>query len=200
MTSPAIAPELPQATDFRLLTKAVVGRPLSMSALFDLVEDIEIDLAAIKVKAVDQVWVGSVGYEEHRDVDAFAAMVANAGVERLVDVRELPISRKRGFAKTALSEALGRAGVDYIHLKALGNPKTFRDLYKSGDVQGGREGYERFLLTERFDALSGLEELLYEKRSALMCVESDQSVCHRAVILDALRDRLSLNIAVAQIR
>jgi uncharacterized protein (DUF488 family) len=117
----------------------------------------------------------------------------------LVDVRELPISRKRGFAKTALSEALERVGVEYLHLKSLGNPKEFRDLYKSGDVEGGRSKYERFLLAERLEALASLDALLHEKRSALMCVETDQSVCHRDVILDALRSRRNLDLKVAQL-
>jgi uncharacterized protein (DUF488 family) len=170
-----------------------------MNSLFELVESVPTDPNSTAPNGTDQVWIGSVGYEKHRDVDVFAAMLSKAGVERLVDVRELPISRKRGFAKTALSEALERAGVEYIHLKALGNPKVFRDLYKSGDIDGGRAGYEHFLLTERLDALASLELLLHEKRSALMCVESDQAICHREVILDALRDQRHLALEIAQI-
>ena len=49
-------------------------------------------------------------------------MLADAGVERLIDVRELPISRRRGFAKTALGEALAAEGVEYLHMRSLGNP------------------------------------------------------------------------------
>lgn len=195
----AVRHEARADTDFRQLTKAVFGQSVSMTSAFDLAEAIEVDSGSGACEEPGQVWVGSVGYETHRDVDLFAAMVASAGVERLVDVRELPISRKRGFAKTALSEALERAGVEYLHLKSLGNPKRFRDLYKSGDVEGGRSGYEHFLRSERLDALAALEGLLHEKRSALMCVESDQSICHRDVILDALRDERRLALDVAQI-
>ena len=149
--SPAVVAPSPdqKGTDIRLLTKAVFGRPLSMSSLVELVEGIEVDGAGTAGTQTDEVWVASVGYEGHRDVDVFAKTIATAGVERLLDVRELPISRKKGFAKTALSEALERAGIEYRHLKLLGNPKAFRDLYKSGDVAGGRSRYERFLLSER---------------------------------------------------
>lgn len=120
-------------------------------------------------------------------------------MERLIDVRELPISRKRGFVKTALSEALASAGVEYLHLRALGNPKEFRDLYKSGRVAAGKSAYERFLLSERSEELDELDRILRKKRTALMCVEEDPSVCHRQVILDALQDRPESDLEVTYI-
>ena len=86
-------------------------------------------------------------------------------------MRELAISRRRGYAKTALAEAMAAEGIEYVHMRALGNPKPFRDLYKSGRVHEGRAQYERFLREERRDALDGLVVLLQEKPSALMCVE-----------------------------
>jgi uncharacterized protein (DUF488 family) len=145
------------------------------------------------------LWVGSIGYENYHDSDAFARVLAAAGVERLIDVREIPISRKRGFAKTALSEALANAGIEYLHIRALGNPKDFRDLYKSGKVSAGKSAYRRFLLSERREELADLAGILKEKRSALMCVEHDSKICHRQVILDALRDRLEHPLEVARI-
>ncbi|MDR1430587.1 MAG: DUF488 domain-containing protein, partial [Propionibacteriaceae bacterium] len=51
----------------------------------------------------------------------------------LVDVRQTPISRKRGLSKTALGAALSEAGIDYIHLRELGNPRDNRDGYRQGD-------------------------------------------------------------------
>ena len=44
-------------------------------------------------------------------------------------------------------------GVEYVHIKALGNPKPFRDLYKSGNVEEGQRCYEEHLLGERRGAL-----------------------------------------------
>jgi uncharacterized protein (DUF488 family) len=117
----------------------------------------------------------------------------------LIDVRELPISRRRGYAKTALSEVLAAEGIEYVHMRALGNPKQFRDLYKSGHVQEGRAAYERHLLDERVDALRELVPLLEVRRSALMCVEHDAAVCHRAVIFEALRDELGLQLDVIEV-
>lgn len=145
------------------------------------------------------VWVGSVGYERHKDHRVFARRLGDAGVERLVDVRELPISRRKGYAKTALSTAMAEVGIEYVHAKALGNPKPYRDLYKSGRVEEGRRYYTQYLLVEQREALTDLMGLLQEKRSAIMCVEHDARVCHRAVILEALRTELGLELDIREV-
>jgi uncharacterized protein (DUF488 family) len=90
-------------------------------------------------------------------------------------------------------------GVEYVHVKALGNPKPFRDLYKSGKVEEGQRCYEQHLLGAGRGALEELVPLLREKRCALLCVEHDPATCHRAVILDALRGELGLDLDVAEI-
>jgi len=117
----------------------------------------------------------------------------------LIDVRELPISRRRGFAKTALAAALAEQGIEYLHLRGMGNPKEFRDLYKSGRVAEGRAGYEQLLAEDRADDLRELAETIHEKRSALMCVEHDEAVCHRQVIFAALRDQVGLELRIDRI-
>lgn len=173
-----------------------------MTALLGLIESTPANGNAMPLPSPDgaiPIWVGSVGYERYRDVNDFARLLADAGVERLIDVRELPISRRRGFAKTALGNALEDQGVEYKHLRALGNPKEFRDLYKSGSVEVGRAGYQRFLLDNREDELRNLETVLREKRSALMCVEHDENVCHRQVIFEALRDHVGIELDITHI-
>ena len=185
--------------DLGALTTAALGRPMSMPTLLNFVESVELSDRTAPGVTSDAIWVGSVGYENYRDVEVFARMLAAAGVERLVDVRELPISRRRGFAKTALSSALSDAGVEYLHLRAMGNPKAFRDLYKSGNVEAGRDAYKQFLLRERNDELRSLDALLREKPSALMCVEHDEDICHRQVIFGALREQVGAELSVARI-
>jgi uncharacterized protein (DUF488 family) len=160
-------------------------------------------LAAIELPPSDQpevpitLWVGSIGYENFRDVADFARHLSDAGVERVIDVRELPISRRPGYAKTALGEALRAEGIEYLHVKGLGNPKTLRDLYRSGRVPEGRQRYSRYLLKEQRDELEALCALLEEKCCAVMCVEHDQSVCHRDVIFQALQSEFDLALEVA---
>jgi uncharacterized protein (DUF488 family) len=146
------------------------------------------------------IWLGSIGYERYKQSEDFARQLRDAGVERLIDVRELAISRRRGYAKTALRETLEGAGIEYVHMRALGNPKPFRDLYKAGHVAAGRDRYTRYLLGQQRGALQELVELLRDsRRTALMCVEHDPTTCHRTVIVEALRDELGLDLDVAQI-
>lgn len=53
----------------------------------------------------------SVGYEG-QGLTGFVGSLRAQGVEILADVRLTPISRKKGFSKTALRAALADAGVD----------------------------------------------------------------------------------------
>jgi len=63
----------------------------------------------------------TIGYEG-AVIEDFCATLKAAAVRTLVDVRALPVSRKRGFSKTALGQACAAAGIAYLHLSALGNP------------------------------------------------------------------------------
>jgi Domain of unknown function DUF488 len=191
----------PSSRSIGELTNAALGRELSMTGVLELVESISIDDVDVSSLrgGTASTWIGSVGYERYRSVEDFACLLARAGVERLIDVRELPISRRRGFAKTALAAALAEQEIEYLHLRGMGNPKEFRDLYKSGQVAEGRAGYEQLLVEDRVDDLRKLAETIHEKRSALMCVEHDESVCHREVILAALQGQLGIDLEIARI-
>ena len=196
---------MPQGTtnaslSFAELTRGYFGQALTVDEAFSLLlrEEFAPERPVEPVPAMPALWVGSVGYEKHKDSREFGLMLRDAGVERLVDVRELPISRRRGYAKTALGQAMASVGIEYVHVRALGNPKPFRDMYKAGRTGEGREHYERYLLGEQRDALDELVEMLREKRSALMCVEHDPATCHRTVIVDALRAELDLVLEVAE--
>ena len=67
----------------------------------------------------------TIGYEG-ADPERFLAALKGAGVEVLADVRAVAMSRKRGFAKTALREGLESEGLGYRHFMALGTPKPGR--------------------------------------------------------------------------
>jgi uncharacterized protein (DUF488 family) len=129
----------------------------------------------------------TVGYEGRTPAD-LVELLLDAGVARVVDVRELPLSRRRGFSKTPLAETLDAAGIAYEHVRALGNPKETRALYKRGDLQGGREGYRAHLDNGSRVALLALSASLTSSSTCLLCVEEHPDACHRAVIVDALRE------------
>jgi len=139
----------------------------------------------------------TVGYEG-RSLDELLDELVEAGVKRLVDVRELPLSRRRGFSKTALGETLRDAGIDYVHVRALGNPKPNRERYWAGDVEGGAAVYRRHLNNGSRPALVELSESLVEGPTCLLCFERDHAACHRDVIVEALQE-LQPRLAVAHL-
>jgi len=69
------------------------------------------------------------GYEG-LDTDEFVARLVEVGVRVVIDVRERPISRKKGFAKRALSTRVALDGIGYLHVPELGCPKQIRDRYR----------------------------------------------------------------------
>ena len=137
----------------------------------------------------------SVGYESFPTVHALRDALMAAGVERVVDVRDLPQSRRRGFSRLALEAALADAGIVYEHRRELGNPAEIRAVYRSGDVAGGRAAYRAQLL-ERPWALDGLADAAAERPTAMLCLEADQARCHRDVIAEELvRRHLGVRVA-----
>lgn len=130
------------------------------------------------------------GYEQHRTPSTLVTALTDAGVERLVDVRELPLSRRRGFSKTGLDAGLAEVGIAYEHVRALGNPKPYRDLYRAGRQDEGEPLYRAHLRNGSTPAVDALAEGLADEPVCLLCFEEDHRTCHRAVIVEELRERL----------
>ena len=67
----------------------------------------------------------TLGYSGY-DIETFVDKLLVNEIECLIDVREIPISRKKGFAKNALMERFAHCDIEYRHHKALGSPKVLR--------------------------------------------------------------------------
>ena len=127
----------------------------------------------------------TIGYEGTTMAE-FLAALKSAGVERVIDVRALPLSRRPGFSKSSLAASLLEAGIGYVHLKALGTPKRGRDAAKKGDRATLEEVYAGQLeLPEAQAEAAQMRDLAAEKPSALLCYERDPSHCHRTLLLAA---------------
>jgi uncharacterized protein (DUF488 family) len=128
----------------------------------------------------------TIGYEATTMAEFLAALKA-AGVERVIDVRALPLSRRPGFSKSPLRAALGEAGIEYVHLKALGTPADGRTAARAGRQDDLERIYAGQLELPEAIAQSGqMRELAAEKPSALLCYERDPSECHRSLLLTAV--------------
>jgi uncharacterized protein (DUF488 family) len=127
----------------------------------------------------------TIGYQ-NRTVDDVIDVLRAADVKVLVDVRLTPLSRKPGLSKKSLATRLGDAGIDYVHLPQLGNPRDDRDAFRRGDADAVAR-YQGVLTTpEGQAALDQLRRLVTHRRIALMCFEHDAAECHRSMVADAL--------------
>lgn len=126
------------------------------------------------------------GYEG-LTIDGFIARLQEARVDLILDVRELPLSRKKGFSKNALREHLASAGIGYDHLPALGCPKIVRDQYrKDSDWAVYTRGFLAHLGTVQADVRT-LASAARDHRACLICFEADFSACHRTYVARAVR-------------
>ncbi len=133
----------------------------------------------------DRMKIFTIGYEA-TTMAAFLSTLTAAGVEQVIDVRALPLSRRPGFSKTSLAASLAAAGIAYVHLKALGTPKAGRDAAKKGDVATLEAVYAGQLeLPEAQAQAARMLELAAERPSALLCYERDPRHCHRTLLLEA---------------
>ena len=123
----------------------------------------------------------TLGYEG-LDVAAFIARLQQASVQSVVDVRELPLSRKKGFSKTALSQNLAAHGIAYFHVPTLGCPKAVRDAYRvDGDWARYTRGFMKHL-GEQDACVRELAKLARSTTACLVCFEADFSACHRTYV------------------
>jgi uncharacterized protein (DUF488 family) len=130
----------------------------------------------------------SVGYEGVT-ADELLTRLREAGVDVLADVRLTPLSRKPGLSKRRLAENLAEAGIQYVHLPALGNPKDNRPAFLRGEAAAWDRYRAGLGAPEADDALDEIAALAQEHRVAVLCFERDHAICHRSVVLDEVLRR-----------
>ncbi len=135
------------------------------------------------------VW--TVGHS-NRPLEEFLGILKGHWIERVIDVRRFPTSRKwPHFGAAALAESLPAAGIAYAGIPELGGRRRPRpdSPHTAWRVEGFR-GYADFMDAPEFAAaLARLVDLTREKRSAVMCAEALPWRCHRSLIADALLAR-----------
>jgi uncharacterized protein (DUF488 family) len=127
----------------------------------------------------------TVGYEG-RSVEEVVDDLVARDVSVLIDVRLTPLSRKPGLSKRGLADRLATAGIEYLHLRALGNPVDNRDGFRAG----APAAWERFreLLTEpaAAQAVATVADRARRQTVALLCFEADPTRCHRQLVGEAV--------------
>ncbi|HVW84676.1 MAG TPA: DUF488 domain-containing protein [Bryobacteraceae bacterium] len=124
-----------------------------------------------------------------RPIDEFIAILEAHGIERLVDVRTVPRSRKNPqFNADSLPETLALKGIAWEHAAALGGlRRARRDSPNEGWRNASFRGYADYMGTPEFRAaVDWLIETSADKTTVIMCAEAVPWRCHRSLIADAL--------------
>lgn len=125
-----------------------------------------------------------------RTIEEFLALLGHYRIERLVDVRTVPKSRRvPHFNQAHLASLLPERQIAYRHFPALGGLRksTDPDSPNRGWRNMSFRGYADYMQTEAFE--KGVDLLLSEgtgRRTAVMCAEAVPWRCHRSLISDAL--------------
>jgi uncharacterized protein (DUF488 family) len=136
----------------------------------------------------------TIGYEG-AELSDFLRILDECEIELVVDIRDVPISRKKGFSKSSLSQALMERGIGYRHLKALGDPKPGREAMRQGNYSKFLEIFCNHLSTEAAqEALRTAVTLASEKISVLLCYERSPKECHRTIVAIEMGQAADFNI------
>jgi uncharacterized protein (DUF488 family) len=136
----------------------------------------------------------TIGYEAATQAAVIAAL-KTAGVEVLIDVRAVPSSRRAGFSKRLLAASLAAAGIDYVHLRALGTPKPGRQAARAGHHAEMARIYEAHLVEPQaqFELAEALD-IAKQRPAALLCYEADAAHCHRRIVAQRLTERFAFEV------
>jgi len=138
--------------------------------------------------------LATIGYEG-ATVSDFLETLKSAGIETIVDVRELPLSRRKGFSKTALTAALQTVGIGYHHLRALGDPKAGREAARAGRFVEFRKIFSKHIKTAAAQAaLREVLEIIESGEVCLLCYEREPNQCHRTMVADALAEMSDIRV------
>jgi len=116
-------------------------------------------------------------------------------VRIVLDVRAVASSRRAGFSKTLLAASLDEAGIDYLHLRALGTPKAGRQAARAGRTAEMHRIFEAHLQEPEAQlALAEATAIAQARPSALLCYEAEAKDCHRAIVADRIRAEIGCEI------
>jgi uncharacterized protein (DUF488 family) len=126
----------------------------------------------------------TLGYEG-ASLDEILEVVRRFNITAVADVRQLPLSRKAGFSKSAFSQALSINGVHYRHFRALGDPKSGREAARKKRYAEFERIFLMHLCTpEAQNGMTTLLDFATFETVCLLCFERCSQLCHRSYIAD----------------
>jgi uncharacterized protein (DUF488 family) len=124
----------------------------------------------------------TIGYEGS-SIDDFIDTLIDVGIDHVIDVRDLPVSRKPGFSKSTLLERLSNSGISYTHLRALGDPPQGRAAMREGNRTKFVQIFsDRLNTDEARAALQQALQIAKQQPAVLLCFERAPADCHRTIV------------------
>jgi len=139
------------------------------------------------------------GYEGETP-EGFLQRIQDEGITTVIDVREIPLSRKNGFSKTNLKNSLDKYGIKYYHYSQLGSPSSLRKMLReNGDYLTFFKDYRKYIRKKK-GLVNEVAQLVANngKNSTLLCFEKHSDLCHRSIVASEIL-RLNSKIMVTPI-
>jgi len=127
-----------------------------------------------------------------RGIETFCALLEAHAIDRVVDVRRWPASRRHPqFGREPLMGSLASRGLEYVWRQDLGGFRTPRpDSPNTGWRTKAFRAYADFMSTPEFEAAIATPAAdAGARRIALMCAEAVPWRCHRQLLADAFTVR-----------
>lgn len=131
--------------------------------------------------------LSSVGYEGTIPKEFFSTLKAN-DIQVLIDVRENPVSRKKGFSKNALRQSAEQNGIKYYHFPLLGSQREIRKEYRSNNNWIWFSNQYNTYLESQENEIERLFDVIWQENCCLMCFEADYTLCHRSLLIEHLQE------------
>lgn len=131
--------------------------------------------------------LNTIGYEGASPSD-FIQTLKVAEIEIVIDIRDRAQSRRPGFSKTSLEALLAEAGISYLHLRELGDPKEGREAARAGDLRLFEKTFLKVLDGEAATAaVDQIIQTVEHNSVCLLCYERDYRYCHRKLVSDKIQ-------------
>jgi len=140
----------------------------------------------------------TIGYEG-LDISSFVSRLKDNSIECIIDVRAMPLSRKRGFSKTSLSQRLESEDIGYVHFKELGSPKALREgLKQTGDYGEFFKKMDEYLSSKK-ESIEQAYGYVITSNCCLMCFENLAAACHRKIVAKKIKERDGNGLRISNI-
>lgn len=129
----------------------------------------------------------TIGYQG-QTIETLLDLLLAHGIQHVIDVRQLPFSRKPDFSKKRFAAHLERVGIGYTHMVALGTPKALRDEVRRTHDYAMFFAAMRELIAAQPGAVAEAVAIANAQPTALLCFEADVATCHRLTVAEAMAE------------